>query len=225
VILSLAPRPRRNILFPPDLAASPLQCPDIRIVRSTGAHRAPVKVKQTFIECKPAEKLTLLVSHLTEALSRSNMGSVIVFCNTTASASFVHEQLKAKGVSHASFHGDLPQATRNEQLASFMRGDEYVLVSTDVMARGLDFANLNTVINFDFPNSSVDYIHRIGRTGFPLPASLPASVPLCLPASHIPPCLPASLPPLSPFQPFSPPHLTQAAHVRLRCRGGDDVAR
>ena len=153
------------------------------------------------------------------------MGSVIVFCNTTASASFVHEQLKAKGVSHASFHGDLPQATRNEQLASFMRGDEYVLVSTDVMARGLDFANLNTVINFDFPNSSVDYIHRIGRTGFPLPASLPASVPLCLPASHIPPCLPASLPPLSPFQPFSPPHLTQAAHVRLRCRGGDDVAR
>lgn len=142
-----------------------LQLPGLRVVRSSGAHRAPVSVRQRFVECKPSQKLGLLLSHLTDAMARSTTGNVMIFCNTTSSCAFVHEQLRDKGIDHASFHGGLPQQARLEQLRLFLSGQESILVSTDVMARGLDIAQVSTVINFDFPTTSVDYIHRIGRTG------------------------------------------------------------
>lgn len=54
---------------------------------------------------------------------------------------------------------------REQKLKNFHNGQTWILVSTDVLARGLDFPHLKTVINFDFPNSLVEYIHRVGRTG------------------------------------------------------------
>ena len=54
---------------------------------------------------------------------------------------------------------------REEKLKQFENGNIWVLITTDVLARGIDFRNLQTVINFDFPSTTVDYIHRVGRTG------------------------------------------------------------
>ena len=54
---------------------------------------------------------------------------------------------------------------RENRIRRFERGDSWILISTDVLARGIDFRDLKTVINYDFPTSQVDYIHRVGRTG------------------------------------------------------------
>lgn len=69
------------------------------------------------------------------------------------------------GVRVGSIHGDKSQVDRDNVLAEFRSGRSNILVATDVAARGLDVDGIKYVINFDFPQSSEDYIHRIGRTG------------------------------------------------------------
>jgi ATP-dependent RNA helicase DDX52/ROK1 len=62
-------------------------------------------------------------------------------------------------------HGDKKKHERDEIIKQFRTGDIFVLICTDLMARGIDFKTVNSVINFDFPTSLVSYIHRVGRTG------------------------------------------------------------
>lgn len=69
------------------------------------------------------------------------------------------------GVQCGSIHGDKSQSDRDNVLSDFRNGRTNILVATDVAARGLDVDGIKYVINFDFPQSSEDYIHRIGRTG------------------------------------------------------------
>lgn len=69
------------------------------------------------------------------------------------------------GVQVGSIHGDKSQTDRDNVLSDFRNGRSNILVATDVAARGLDVDGIKYVINFDFPQSSEDYIHRIGRTG------------------------------------------------------------
>lgn len=62
-------------------------------------------------------------------------------------------------------HGDKKKQERDEIMQKFRMGDIWVLICTDLMARGIDFKTVNSVLNFDFPTSLVSYIHRVGRTG------------------------------------------------------------
>ena len=62
-------------------------------------------------------------------------------------------------------HGDKKKQERDEIMQKFRLGDIWVLICTDLMARGIDFKTVNSVLNFDFPTSLVSYIHRVGRTG------------------------------------------------------------
>lgn len=73
--------------------------------------------------------------------------------------------INAFGVGVGSIHGDKSQMDRDHVLNDFRSGRANILVATDVAARGLDVDGIKYVINFDFPQSSEDYIHRIGRTG------------------------------------------------------------
>ena len=73
--------------------------------------------------------------------------------------------LREQQFSVAALHGDMSQKGRLEALASFKSGESKVLVATDVAARGLDIPNVGLVINYTFPLTIEDYIHRIGRTG------------------------------------------------------------
>lgn len=73
--------------------------------------------------------------------------------------------LRSKGFSVGGLHGDLSQAARMEALNNFKTGKTGLLVATDVAARGLDIPNVAAVINYTFPLTIEDYIHRIGRTG------------------------------------------------------------
>ena len=69
------------------------------------------------------------------------------------------------GLKAAAIHGNKSQGARTRALANFKSGEIRVLVATDIAARGLDIAKLPYVVNFDLPNVSEDYVHRIGRTG------------------------------------------------------------
>ena len=73
--------------------------------------------------------------------------------------------LKSKGFSVMGLHGDMSQSARMDALQRFKSGASTLLVATDVAARGLDIPNVAAVINYTFPLTIEDYIHRIGRTG------------------------------------------------------------
>jgi ATP-dependent RNA helicase DBP3 len=95
--------------------------------------------------------------------SRSN--KLIIFVLYKKEAVRVHEFLKRRGYNAASIHGDLSQNQRLESLKSFMENTTPLLIATDVAARGLDIPKVEYVINFTFPLTIEDYVHRIGRTG------------------------------------------------------------
>jgi len=110
-----------------------------------------------------------LLSHL-RALSHKKSGSpddarILVFVLYKKEAERVESMLASKGYSVGGLHGDRSQSARMEALQNFKTGVTGLLVATDVAARGLDIPNVAAVINYSFPLTIEDYIHRIGRTG------------------------------------------------------------
>jgi len=77
----------------------------------------------------------------------------------------IYEYLLLKGVDVASIHGGKDQKDRHTGVDAFRRGEKDVLVATDVASKGLDFENIQQVINYDMPEDIENYVHRIGRTG------------------------------------------------------------
>jgi ATP-dependent RNA helicase DeaD len=120
----------------------------------------PSKLKQVFYDVAANEKFSLLV-HL---LKQEESKLVMVFCNTKRSADFLGRQLKSNGFNALALHGDLSQNRRNAVLDQFNKSEKFILVCTDVAARGLDIKNVSHVYNYDSPKTSTEYIHRIGRT-------------------------------------------------------------
>jgi ATP-independent RNA helicase DbpA len=112
-------------------------------------------------EAEHADKLSLLMRILQQYESHSTL----IFCNQKSAVGEIFEQLNAMGASVGCLHGDLEQRDRNRVLMMFRNGSLRILVATDVAARGLDIENLELVINYDLPQQTETYIHRIGRTG------------------------------------------------------------
>ncbi|KAH9836757.1 DEAD-domain-containing protein, partial [Rhodofomes roseus] len=90
---------------------------------------------------------------------------ILVFALYKKEATRVEGMLRSNGYSVTGLHGDMSQAARMEALQNFKSGRTGLLVATDVAARGLDIPNVGVVINYTFPLTIEDYIHRIGRTG------------------------------------------------------------
>jgi ATP-dependent RNA helicase DeaD len=123
-------------------------------------HVDPTKLTQIYYDVSKNVKLSLLV-HL---LRNEKAGLVMVFCNTRNTVDFVVKNLKANDVDAIAIHGGLTQNKRSKTLDSFNKGKVGVLVCTDVAARGLHIDNVSHVYNYEIPNDSNDYVHRIGRT-------------------------------------------------------------
>lgn len=90
---------------------------------------------------------------------------ILVFALYKKEASRVEQMLSRQGYSVCALHGDMTQNARMEMLEKFKNGTTGMMVATDVAARGLDIPNVGAVINYTFPLTIEDYIHRIGRTG------------------------------------------------------------
>ena len=118
-------------------------------------------VEQFLYEVTKAQKIALL-KHL---LGNNELYSVLVFTRTKYGADRVAKQLGKSGVSTGAIHSNRTQNQRTRALNDFKNGKIRVLVATDIAARGIDVDGITHVVNFDFPPTSEDYIHRIGRTG------------------------------------------------------------
>ncbi|KAI5465655.1 P-loop containing nucleoside triphosphate hydrolase protein [Mariannaea sp. PMI_226] len=90
--------------------------------------------------------------------------SVILFCNRTSTADYLHHLLRLLDHRVTSLHSKLPQRQRIDNLGRFRASAARILIATDVAARGLDIPEVSLVINYDIPRDPDDYIHRVGRT-------------------------------------------------------------
>jgi ATP-dependent RNA helicase DeaD len=120
----------------------------------------PAKLSQVTYEAAPGMKYSLLVY----LLRKEDAKLVMVFSNSRKGVDVLTKNLKTQGVHALAIHGGLSQAQRNHVIGEFNRRDTYVLICTEVAARGLDIPGVSHVYNYDFPRESKQYIHRIGRT-------------------------------------------------------------
>lgn len=165
-ILNLLPADRQTLLFSATfsteikkLAASYLRAP--LTIEVAQRNSTATNVRQVAYEVEDADKQRAVV----QLIRDGSLKQVLIFCNSKLGASRLANQLERDGVRSAAIHGDKTQLERMQALEAFKSGGVVALVATDVAARGLDIAELPTVINFDLPSNAEDYVHRIGRTG------------------------------------------------------------
>ena len=165
-ILEMLPKKRQNLLFS---ATMPESIVKLASAFLTDPVRVEVDRQSTTVEqiiqrvmfVARADKKRLL-RHL---LADSEVESAIVFTRTKHGANRVTKDLKKAGVEAAAIHGNKSQGARLRALAGFKSGEVRVLVATDIASRGIDVDGVSHVFNYDLPNISESYVHRIGRTG------------------------------------------------------------
>lgn len=131
----------------------------VRIDISVALKPSPNVKLQTFEV--PTDKKQELLHHLLQ----TNDGSFMVFVRTKHGADRVARRLSRAGIAAAAIHGDRSQSQRTSALRGFAEGRHRVLVATDVVARGIDVADVAHVVNYDLPREAEDFVHRVGRTG------------------------------------------------------------
>ncbi|XP_071870050.1 probable ATP-dependent RNA helicase DDX5 isoform X2 [Bombus fervidus] len=114
--------------------------------------------------CQEFEK-DLKLYRLLQEIGNEKENKTIIFVETKRKVDDITRNIRRDGWQALSIHGDKNQQERDHVLQEFKSGRAPILVATDVAARGLDVDDVKYVINFDYPSSSEDYIHRIGRTG------------------------------------------------------------
>jgi superfamily II DNA/RNA helicase len=102
---------------------------------------------------------------LKQILRDTSVKQTIIFTATKHQVDHLTKNLQNSGFMAAGIHGDMKQFRRNKTLLELKQGRFRILVATDVASRGIDVPHLSHIINFDFPKTSEDYVHRIGRTG------------------------------------------------------------
>ena len=165
-ILALVPREKQSLLFSAtfseeirDLANGLLRNP--QSIQVTPSNTTVESITQVVHPVGRGKKKALL-AHIIEAHAWSQ---VLVFTRTKFGANNVAEFLNKHGITAMALHGNKSQTARTQALAGFKSGDIRALVATDIAARGIDIDELPHVVNYDIPNISEDYVHRIGRTG------------------------------------------------------------
>ncbi len=165
-VLAVVPKEKQSLLFSAtfsdeirDLANNLLKNP--QSVQVTPRNTTVQRITQTIHPVGRGKKKALL-AHI---INEHNWSQVLVFTRTKFGANNVAEFLSKNGIQAMALHGNKSQAARTQALAGFKSGDIRALVATDIAARGIDIDDLPHVVNYEIPNVSEDYVHRIGRTG------------------------------------------------------------
>jgi len=165
-IMALLPARRQNLMFsatfsdPIRKLAQGIVKDPVEVSVNPGNSTADT-VKQWLCPVDKKRKPELLL----ELIRQHDWQQVLVFTKTKHGANKLTRFLDEAGVKAAAIHGNKSQGARTKALADFKAGSIRALVATDIAARGLDIDQLPQVVNFELPNVSEDYVHRIGRTG------------------------------------------------------------
>jgi ATP-dependent RNA helicase DeaD len=165
-ILRQCPRQRQTFLL-----SATLSVPVQRLARRymhepimidvTPEKKTVESVRQCFISVDQHKKYDLLL----KVIDREKPRQCIIFCQTKRGADQLYFDLRKVHKRAAVIHGDLQQQQRDRIMAGFRDAKLIYLVATDVMARGIDVTGISHIINYDLPEDSESYVHRIGRTG------------------------------------------------------------
>ncbi|MHC4923201.1 MAG: DEAD/DEAH box helicase [Planctomycetota bacterium] len=166
-ILAVLPKEKQTLFFsatmPPEVEELAEDILDDPLRIQVGPKRTsavPVGITHAIFPVPERRKTDLLKV----LLRRGGMHAAIVFCKTKRGAEQLGKELSRSRILCAVIHGDRNQQDRERELSAFMDGYVDVLVATDVAARGIDIEGISHVINYDFPHSPEDYLHRVGRT-------------------------------------------------------------
>ena len=119
-------------------------------------------IKQFYIEVESEFNKFEVMSELYHTLT---IAQSMIYCSTKRKVEWLTEKLEEKGFPISKIHGDMTQETRDKIMTQFREGKTRILITTDLLARGVDIEHVCLVINYDLPNNRENYIHRIGRTG------------------------------------------------------------
>ncbi|MDC0087954.1 DEAD/DEAH box helicase [Akkermansiaceae bacterium] len=164
-ILSLLPKKRQNLLFSatlsPDLTAiqQVLLSDPITIEIESTEEESAINELGYFVT---QERKGPLLRYL---IKESKFKQILVFASSAKTVDSIVNKLGKNNVNATQIHSQMSQGHRRETLRDFKDGRLHVLVTTDLLARGIDIESLPCVINYELPRSPKDYIHRIGRTG------------------------------------------------------------
>lgn len=134
---------------------------DFKHIQIKQKTKTAATVKQYYVEVKPHDRFEALC----RLIDCETINSGIIFCRTKKSVDEVTEQMQKANYNVEAMHGDLSQDYRSRTLKKFKEGTVKFLIATDVAARGIDADNVTHVINYELPQESDLYVHRIGRTG------------------------------------------------------------
>ena len=165
-IISKIPPKRQSLFFSATMPAEILTLANKILhnpvtVEVTPTSSTAERIEQSVYFVKKENKRELL-AHL---LKTTSIYSALIFTRTKHGADKIVKFLHTKGITAQSIHGNKSQNARQRALSAFKSGELQVLIATDIAARGIDVDHLSHVINFDIPNESETYVHRIGRTG------------------------------------------------------------
>jgi ATP-dependent RNA helicase DeaD len=165
-ILRMCPSGRQTALFSATIPAPVARLAEQYMYEPVTIKITPRKltvdaIEQAYVEVEPRAKTERLV----EVLRAEEPEQAIIFCRTKVGAARLDRQLRDRGLRVKALHGDMTQGQRDGVMIQFKDHKLPLLVATDVAARGLDIEHVTHVINYDMPNSTEMYVHRIGRTG------------------------------------------------------------
>jgi ATP-dependent RNA helicase RhlE len=165
-VLALVPKDKQSLLFSAtfsdeirELAGNLLKNP--QSIQVTPSNTTVQRISQVIHPVGRSKKKDVLL-HI---IQKHDWSQVLVFTRTKFGANNVADFLTKNGVKAMALHGNKSQTARTQALAGFKSGEIRALVATDIAARGIDIEDLPHVVNFEIPNVSEDYVHRIGRTG------------------------------------------------------------
>ncbi|MBN2127172.1 MAG: DEAD/DEAH box helicase, partial [Candidatus Diapherotrites archaeon] len=164
-IMSYTPQEKQTMLFSATFSEEILSIVNTylkhnKIIFDLSEDNSPVEeVEQFYLMVNKSRKIDSLQSILVNDNSKT-----LVFCRTKRTVDWLERQLSRRNINALSIHGDKPQNARIKIIDHFKRSNDAILIATDIVARGIHVDNIGNVINFDFPEETETYIHRIGRT-------------------------------------------------------------
>ena len=165
-IVGMTPRKRQSLLFSATLPAEVVSLANSMLndhVRIEVAPQQPTvkKIRQRVLHVQNPEK----IDALQQLLHQKEVSKAIVFARTKHGAEKIGRKLNKAGISSAAIHGNKSQNARTRALDAFAENKVWVLVATDIAARGIDVKGVTHVVNHELPHEPESYVHRIGRTG------------------------------------------------------------